>query len=313
MSSKKLTLCVLGCGTMGVAILQGIQDTLDKTATDGDYAQATGYPHAFIATCSQEESQVKLNRIFEGRADTVVMCGENAEAVGKADVVLLWTGCGNFYVSPYLIYLCPISSTKPQAAKSILDDKDVYLALTDKCMVSICAGVTISQLQGWVPASTTVIRAMPNTPCMIREGMTVLSCPPKTSPDYKTFASNVFSTLGRCRFLEEKHLDAVTALSGSGPAFACVILEALADGGVMMGLSRDVATELAAQVLRGAAGMVLNTGMHPAAVKDGVTTPGGCTIAGLLTMEDGKIRSTLARTVQEATRVASTLGKEPAK
>ncbi|RUP46150.1 pyrroline-5-carboxylate reductase [Jimgerdemannia flammicorona] len=293
MSSKKLTLCVLGCGTMGVAILQGIQDTLDKTATDGDYAQATGYPHAFIATCSQEESQVKLNRIFEGRADTVVMCGENAEAVGKADVVLL--------------------CTKPQAAKSILDDKDVYLALTDKCMVSICAGVTISQLQGWVPASTTVIRAMPNTPCMIREGMTVLSCPPKTSPDYKTFASNVFSTLGRCRFLEEKHLDAVTALSGSGPAFACVILEALADGGVMMGLSRDVATELAAQVLRGAAGMVLNTGMHPAAVKDGVTTPGGCTIAGLLTMEDGKIRSTLARTVQEATRVASTLGKEPTK
>ncbi|KAF9027269.1 delta 1-pyrroline-5-carboxylate reductase [Haplosporangium bisporale] len=124
------------------------------------------------------------------------------------------------------------------------------------------------------------------------------------------FTSNIFSTLGRCRILDEKHLDAVTALAGSGPAFACVMLEALADGGVMMGLPRDVATELAAQVLQGAARMVLTTGAHPAAIKDSVTTPGGCTIAGLLTMEDGKIRSTLARTIQEATTVASTLGRD---
>ncbi|KAJ1505172.1 delta 1-pyrroline-5-carboxylate reductase, partial [Coelomomyces lativittatus] len=102
--------------------------------------------------------------------------------------------------------------------------------------------------------------------------------------------------------------DTVTALSGSGPAFACVILESLADGGVMMGLPRDASMEIAAQTLLGTANMVLTTGEHPARVKDAVTTPGGCTIAGLLVMEDGKIRSTLARTIQEATMVASRLG-----
>lgn len=114
---------------------------------------------------------------------------------------------------------------------------------------------------------------------------------------------------GRTRALEEKHLDAVTALSGSGPAFGFVILESLADGGVMMGLPRDVAVELSAQMMQGAARLVLETGSHPAALKDDVTTPAGCTIAGLLTMEDGRVRSTLARAIQEATKVASSLGR----
>ncbi|KAF9438346.1 delta 1-pyrroline-5-carboxylate reductase [Entomortierella beljakovae] len=202
-----------------------------------------------------------------------------------------------------------MSSTKPQVAKAVLSSPGISEALKDKLLVSICAGVTIDQLRSWTTPSTTVIRAMPNTPCKIREGMTVLSCGPNTDIDSMTFTSNIFSTLGRCRVLDEKHLDAATALAGSGPAFACVMLEALADGGVMMGLPRDVAIELAAQVLQGAARMVLTTGAHPAAIKDSVTTPGGCTIAGLLTMEDGRIRSTLARTIQEATTVASTLGR----
>ncbi len=114
--------------------------------------------------------------------------------------------------------------------------------------------------------------------------------------------------MGRVRVLDEKHLDAVTGLSGSGPAFACVILEAMADGGVRMGLPRDVAIELAAQTFQGAARLVLQTGRHPAALKDEVTTPAGCTIAGLLTMEDGRIRSILARTIEEASLVASGLG-----
>ena len=104
-------------------------------------------------------------------------------------------------------------------------------------------------------------------------------------------------------------MDAVTSLNGSGPAFAYVMLEALADGGVMMGLRRDVALEIAAQVFLGSASMVLDTGLHPAALKDQVTTPAGSTIAGLLTMEDGRIRSVLARTIQEATKVAASLGQ----
>src|SRR5690606_12904783 len=119
----------------------------------------------------------------------------------------------------------------------------------------------------------------------------------------------IFSAVGRCIQLDDKHMDAVTSLNGSGPAFAYVVLEAMADGGVMMGLRRDVALEIAAHVCLGAAKMVLQTGRHPAALKDEVTTPAGSTIAGLLTMEDGRIRSVLARAIQEATQVAAGLGQ----
>jgi pyrroline-5-carboxylate reductase len=140
--------------------------------------------------------------------------------------------------------------------------------------------------------------------------MTVIAGGPGVKQEHKKIALDIFNTLGRTRVLEEKHMDAVTGLSGSGPAFACVVLESLADGGVMMGLPREVAIELAAQALSGAARMVLTTKVHPSMIKDDVTTPAGCTIAGLLSMEDGKIRSTLARAVQEATVVASGLGSK---
>jgi pyrroline-5-carboxylate reductase len=184
-------------------------------------------------------------------------------------------------------------------------------ALEGKLLISILAGVTIHQLTNLVSPSTKVIRAMPNTPCKIREGMTVVSNLP-SSPDVdgdRAIILKIFSSIGRCRFLDEKHFDACTALSGSGPAFACIFLEAMADGGVMMGLPRAEALELAAQTLQGAARMVLQGGTHPAQLKDAVTTPGGCTIAGLLAMEDGRIRSTIARSIQVATEHASALGR----
>ncbi|KAH8550727.1 putative PRO3-delta 1-pyrroline-5-carboxylate reductase [Umbelopsis sp. PMI_123] len=282
-SSKRPVLSVLGCGTMGVAILKGIHDTLDGGC------QEELFPNKFLVTCSRQESKNRLNKTFE-RDDTEVHCGDNVQVAEVSDVVLL--------------------CCKPQGSKAILTLPGMKEALKNKCLISICAGVTILQMQEWLDSSTHVMRAMPNTPCKIRQGMTVLS--PATNVDqvYQQLAFNIFSTLGRCRVLEEKHMDAVTALSGSGPAFGCVILEAFADGGVMMGLPRDVAIELAAQAMNGAARMVLETGAHPAEIKDGVTTPAGSTIAGLLTMEDGKIRSTLARTIQEATNVASTLGRK---
>ncbi|MEQ1506690.1 MAG: pyrroline-5-carboxylate reductase, partial [Myxococcota bacterium] len=190
----------------------------------------------------------------------------------------------------------------------VLGAPGVAEALAGKLLISICAGVSTARLAALAPDAA-VIRAMPNTPCTIGEGMTVLSPGPRATAAHLDAATRMFGAVGRVRVLDEKHLDAVTGLSGSGPAFACVILEALADGGVRMGLPRDVAIELAAQSFQGAARMVLVTGKHPAALKDEVTTPAGCTIAGLLTMEDGKIRSVLARTIEEATRVASGLGK----
>ena len=140
--------------------------------------------------------------------------------------------------------------------------------------------------------------------------MTVMSPGPDVTDEDLDVGRSIFTSVGRCLVLEERHMDAVTGLSGSGPAFAYVFLEALADGGVMMGLPRDAALELAAQTTQGAARMVLQDGSHPAALKDEVTTPAGCTIAGLLTMEDGRIRSTLARAIQEATRVAGSLGDD---
>ena len=185
----------------------------------------------------------------------------------------------------------------------------IQKALEDKLVISIAAGIKLPNYERWLPNSK-VIRAMPNTPCQIRQGMVVFSTSPSLCPTIRSLTLRLFSALGRCRFVADRHMDAVTALSGSGPAFACVIMEALADGGVMMGLPREVAVELAAQSLQGAARMVLETGMHPAEIKDTVTTPAGCTIAGILTMEDGKIRSVLARTIEEATKVASSLGRE---
>ncbi len=150
---------------------------------------------------------------------------------------------------------------------------------------------------------------MPNTPCLIGKGMTVLSKGSHATDGDVALATEIFEPLGRVLELEEKHMDTVTGLSASGPAFLYIIIEALADGGVMRGLPRSVATTLVAQMTLGAAEMVLTTGRHPAALKDDVTTPAGCTIAGILALEDGRIRSVLARGVETAAKVAGELGK----
>ena len=199
---------------------------------------------------------------------------------------------------------------KPQTVGTVLDDDAMRKALEGKVVVSIAAGVSVSQLEQWLPLSH-VVRAMPNTPCLIREGMTVLARGESVSDEDLTLARTIFEAVGEVAELDDKHMDAVTSLNGSGPAFCYVMLEAMADGGVMMGLPRDTALRIAAQVFQGSARMVLQTGFHPAALKDQVTTPAGSTIAGLLTMEDGRIRSVLARTIQEATNVAGGLGRLP--
>jgi pyrroline-5-carboxylate reductase len=175
-------------------------------------------------------------------------------------------------------------------------------------VVSIAAGTTLDFLVAHTPAGTPVVRAMPNTPCSIRRGMTVLSVGQGVTEAQLATARALFEPLGRVMDLDEKHMDAVTGLSASGPAFMFVILESLAEGGVQCGLPRAVALELAAQMTLGAASMVLETGKHPAALKDEVTTPAGCTIAGLLALEDGRIRSVVARGIERAAQVAGGLG-----
>ncbi|KAI0647115.1 pyrroline-5-carboxylate reductase [Trametes meyenii] len=298
---------------MGVAVLSGVLASLDAksqasapkweshtsgTVTPQPLDEDDSLPSRYIACVSREETAKKLSATFFhagtlGRSVEIVH-GRNVEAAREANVVLL--------------------CCKPQLASTILSEPGMLEALTGKLLISILAGVTISQLQSMVEPSTRVVRAMPNTPCKIREGMTVVStlAPSDALELERAIILNIFSSIGRCRFLEEKHFDACTALSGSGPAFACIFLEAMADGGVMMGLPRAEALELAAQTLQGAARMTLQAGTHPAQLKDAVTTPGGCTIAGLLAMEDGRVRSTIARAIQVATERASQLG-QPAK
>lgn len=176
-------------------------------------------------------------------------------------------------------------------------------------LVSIAAGIPTALIEETVGEGIPVVRAMPNTPCFIGKGMTVVSKGAHATDEHVALALDIFSTVGRTMELEEKHMDTVTALSASGPAFIYVILESLADGGVMRGLPRAAAIELAAQAALGASEMVLATGRHPAALKDDVTTPAGCTIAGILAMEDGRIRSVLARGVETAARAAGELGR----
>ena len=152
------------------------------------------------------------------------------------------------------------------------------------------------------------VRAMPNTPCIVGEGMTVICRGAHATPDHLARARQIFECVGRCVQTDEKHFNAITALSGSGPAYQYLIMEAMADAGVRVGLPRDLALTLVAQTALGAARMVQTSGRHPAALRDDVTTPAGCTIGGLLMLEDGKIRSVLARAIEEATRIVATLG-----
>lgn len=265
------TIAILGCGTIGTAVVRGL------------LGAGLVEPHQILATTRQAEHAAVL------REDLGVETGEdNAAFAARADVVLL--------------------GVKPQDVPGLLRAPGVAEALSGKLVVSVAAGVRLAQLAALVPDAY-VVRAMPNAPAVIREGMTALAPAASVPAELVEVAVQVFGAVGRVRVLDEKHMDAVTALSGSGPAFAAVILEALADGGVMMGLPRPVAMELAAQMVQGTARMVLETGRHPAALKDLVTTPAGSTIAGLLIMEDGRIRSTLARTIQEATNVAGKLGQ----
>ena len=271
MLADNQTLTVLGCGTMGEAIVRGLLHSKRLKASQ-------------IFATDRRAEVVKALRDRHGVRAT----SSNVEACRAADVVVV--------------------CVKPHEVGAAVSAPDTRQALEGKLVISIAAGVRLEQLAGWLPRSQ-LIRAMPNTPCLIGEGMTVIARGPGVSDEQATQALEIFRCVGRCLETDDKLMDAVTSLNGSGPAFAYIILEALADGGVRMGLRRDTAIEIAAQMFQGAARMELETGMHPAALKDQVTTPAGCTIAGLLTMEDGRIRSVIARAVEEAAGVAAKLGQ----
>jgi len=194
-----------------------------------------------------------------------------------------------------------------QAAKVLAHLRESGLP-KDTLMVSIMAGLTSAQLEDLLGTANPWIRAMPNTPCIVREGMTVICAGTHASETQMSRTQRVFQAVGQCLQVDEMHFNAVTALSGSGPAYQYLIMESFADAGVRVGLPRHLALTLVAQTAVGAAKMVQASGRHPASLRDDVTTPAGCTIAGLLMLEDGKIRSVLARAIEEATKIAGSLG-----
>lgn len=235
-----------------------------------------------------------------GTARSAASCAAASEALGipvEHDVRARVAGAG-------IIVL----AVKPaQAVKAIAMLKECGLS-PQTLLISILAGTTLQQLEAATGGSNPWVRAMPNTPCVVREGMTVVCGGTHTNAAHVARTRQVFECVGLVRQADEAHFNAITALSGSGPAYQFLILEAMADAGVRVGLPRELALSLVAQTALGSARMIQQSGRHPAALRDDVTTPAGCTIGGLLMLEDGKIRSVLARAIEEATRIAGQLG-----
>jgi pyrroline-5-carboxylate reductase len=260
---------VLGAGKMGGILLKAL---LEK---------AVLLPAATCATVHHEERANALSQKLGISVGT-----DNVEAVRNADIVLI--------------------GLKPQVVEEVMQQiRPVVNA--QQLFISVAASVPTSHIERSLGVDAPVIRGMPNTPCLLGVGITALCRGKFATAEHLDIASTMFKVGGRTVAVDEKHMDAVTGLSGSGPAYIYIILEALAEAGVKVGLPRDVATLLAAQTTLGAATVVLETGDHPALLKDAVTTPAGCTIDGILELEEGKLRVTLIKAVVKAAQRAKEL------
>lgn len=213
---------------------------------------------------------------------------DNREVVAGSDLLLL--------------------AVKPQSMTALL--AEIKPLVGDRhLIVSIAAGVTLQQISHGLGVNHRLIRVMPNTPCLVNASAAGFSPSASATADDISLVERLLNAVGRAYRVPEHLLDAVTGLSGSGPAFVYVMIEALSDGGVRVGLPRDVATALAAQTVFGAAKMVLETNLHPGSLKDMVTSPGGTTIAGLHALERGGLRAALMDAVEAATKRSAELGK----
>lgn len=196
---------------------------------------------------------------------------------------------------------CLFLAVKPQHLAGALHGLREQVS-AQHLLISIVAGANLEYIASQVGPAPRLVRVMPNTPCLVGQGASAYCLGSTATPADGELVAKLLESVGRAVALPESLLDAVTGLSGSGPAFVYQVIEALSDGGVKMGLPRDVATQLAAQTVRGAAEMVLTTGQHPAVLKDQVTSPGGTTIAGLQALEAGGMRAALMSAVEAATR-----------
>jgi pyrroline-5-carboxylate reductase len=266
-------LAVLGCGKMGTILLQAF---LQKGLVSRE---------SVIATVQHEE---RAKAIAKQMGITVGV--DNRAAVSGASTVLV--------------------CVKPQTMSQLLDEISPALK-ADALVISIVASAPVKFIQQRLGNNKAVLRAMPNTPASVGAAMTAIATGSHAGPAHLELAKQMFESIGRVAVVDEKHMDAVTALSASGPAFVFVILESMAEAGVKVGLPRELATLLAAQTLFGSAQLALQTGHHPALLKDAVTTPAGCTIDGIMELEKGGLRVTIMSAIVKATQRARELMSEP--
>jgi pyrroline-5-carboxylate reductase len=201
-----------------------------------------------------------------------------------------------------------VLAVKPTQVDGVLEEISSSFK-TDHLLISIAAGVPIARIEEKLPQGARVIRVMPNTPALVGASATAFAIGTAAEPQDGQLASKLFSAVGLAVQLKEDLLDAVTGLSGSGPAYVYMAIEALSDGGVAAGLPRDIATQLAAQTVLGGARMVLETGLHPGVLKDMVASPGGTTIEGIRALEEGQFRATLINAVCAAAKKSRKLGR----
>lgn len=266
---SQLRVAVLGAGKMGSILLEAF------------LKERMFAPEHLLATVAHEDRATALSAQWGVEVTT-----DNQAAARKADVILL--------------------GVKPFQMPGLM--KEIKPALTaKKLLISFAASVKTRSIEEMSGLEIPVVRAMPNTPSMLGAGIAALCRGKHVSDAQLELSARIFEAVGRTVIVDEKHMDAVTGLSASGPAYIYIILESLAEAGVKVGLPRDIATLLAAQTAYGAAKMVLETGYHPALLKDAVTTPAGCTIDGILELEEGGLRVTLIKAVMRAAQRAREL------
>ena len=274
MSIKGKTVGFLGAGAMAEALAKGLVES------------------GLVPPASIHASDVRRDRLEQLEQQYGIRTApSNVDLVKAADLVIL--------------------AVKPQTMNAVLDE--IASAVSRRVLViSIAAGVSTARLRERLGAQARLIRVMPNTPALVLEGATGIARSAGLEPGDLETAQEIFNAIGTSVVLDEEALDAVTGLSGSGPAYVAIVIEALADGGVRMGLDRATAMTLATQTVIGSARLLAQTGLHPGALKDMVSSPGGTTIAGISALEEGGLRGTLIRAVERATLRSRELGRGPA-
>lgn len=270
-ATRELTVGFLGAGQMATALAKGF------------VAAGQLSPDRIVACDIVPAAAEKFREQTGGRIAAAVR-----DVISGADVVFL--------------------AVKPQQMGALLAEGAAAVR-ADQLYVSIAAGITLATLEQQLGPEARVVRVMPNTPCLVGQGASGFALGSRATPGDGDLVRKLLQTVGLAYPVSEGLLDAVTGLSGSGPAYVYLLIEALSDGGVRMGLPRETATRLAAQTVLGAAQMVLTTGQHPGALKDAVASPGGTTIAGLHVLEQRGVRGAMIDAVVAATERSQALGK----